>query len=106
MEAARKFPPVNSLRPHTYVTIIGLLWVSGLRIGEVVRLNIGDVDLERELLHIRKTKFFKSRIVPISKSTAFALHAYKKKRDYFGYSSSSTSPFFINRKKKSPSWNS
>lgn len=100
MEAARKFPPANSLRPHTYVTIIGLLWVSGLRIGEVVRLNIGDVDLEKNLLYIQKTKFFKSRIVPISKSSASSLGAYKKKRDYFGYSSSSNSPFFIHRKKK------
>jgi site-specific recombinase XerD len=40
MNAAQRLPPAGSLRPHTYSTLIGLLWVSGLRGGEVVRLNL------------------------------------------------------------------
>lgn len=34
----------NTLLPHTYATIIGLLWVTGMRIGEVVQLKTEDVD--------------------------------------------------------------
>jgi len=98
MEAARGLPPAGSLRPHTYVTIIGLLWVSGLRIGEVVRLNTEDVDLEQGLLHIRQTKFFKSRIVPISISTTDALSYYIKKRDFFCNNLKSINPFFVNQR--------
>jgi len=100
MEAARSLPPAGLLRSHTCATIIGLLWVSGLRISEVVHLNTEDVDLEQGLLHIRQTKFFKSRIVPISKSTVAALDAYKKKKNSLGYSSTNTSPFFVNRRAK------
>src|SRR3954454_5221473 len=38
MDAAQHLPPAGSLRPHTYSTLIGLLWASGLRGGELVRL--------------------------------------------------------------------
>ena len=98
MEAAKSLLPAGSLRPYTYVTIIGLLWVSGLRIGEVVSLNIEDVDLEQGLLNIRQTKFFKSRIVPISKSTIGALSYYRKKRGLFCNNLKSTGPFFVNQR--------
>ena len=80
LEAAKSLPPASSLRPHTYYTIIGLLWVTGLRIGEVVRLNVEDVDLKQGLLYVKKTKFSKSRIVPISKSSTNALCIYWEKR--------------------------
>ncbi|MBA7664267.1 Tyrosine recombinase XerC [subsurface metagenome] len=99
MEAAKKFSMPVSLRPHTYVTIIGLLWVTGLRIGEVTRLNNEDVDTERKILHIRQTKFYKSRIVPISRSTTNAMELYRAKRNSF-CSSCASSPFFVNMWKK------
>jgi integrase/recombinase XerD len=51
--------PIDSLVPHTYAAIIGLLWVTGCRIGEVMRLNVEDVDLKTGVLCIRQTKFFK-----------------------------------------------
>ena len=100
IEAAKSLPPTGSLRPYTYSTIIGLLWVTGLRIGEVVRLNIEDVDLGRKLLYIRQTKFFKSRIVPILKSSANALYGYQEKRKHFCFSNGPPSPFFVNERKK------
>ena len=46
IEAALALSPPDSLRPHTYATIISLLWVSGIRIGEALRLNLQDVDAE------------------------------------------------------------
>jgi len=100
LEAAKSLPPVSSLRPLTYYTIIGLLWVTGLRIGEVVRLNVEDVDLKQGLLHIKKTKFSKSRIVPISKSTINSLGIYWEKRINSYFFNSPTSPFFVNERKK------
>jgi len=100
LEAAKSLPPSSSLRPHTYYTIIGLLWVTGLRIGEVVRLNVEDVDLRQGLLYIKKTKFSKSRIVPISKSSTNALCVYWEKRINSYFSKSPTSPFFVNERKK------
>ena len=36
----------------------------GLRVGEVSRLRIGDVDLQQKLLEIRESKFRKSRLLP------------------------------------------
>lgn len=52
------------LRGPTYRTIFALLYGLGLRVGEVTRLCLKDLDLERSLLVIRQTKFAKSRLVP------------------------------------------
>lgn len=51
--------PRAPLRGATYETIFALLAGLGLRVGEVARLQCGDVDLEREVLEIRDTKFGK-----------------------------------------------
>ncbi|MBF0315671.1 MAG: tyrosine-type recombinase/integrase [Oligoflexia bacterium] len=86
----------ESFKPYTYSTLISLLWVSGLRIGEALRLNIEDIDFERLVLNIRLTKFFKSRLVPISKSTGYALKKYLQLRKSYGYKSKLKDPVFIN----------
>ena len=52
------------LRGPSYRTIFALLYGLGLRVGEVARLRISDVDLTRQLLVVRDTKFTKSRLVP------------------------------------------
>ena len=51
-------------RGPTYRVIFTLLYGLGLRVGEVARLCMGDVDVTRDLLVIRQTKFYKSRLVP------------------------------------------
>jgi len=51
-------------RGRTYRVIFALLYGLGLRVGEVARLSVEDVDLTRDLLVIRHTKFYKSRLVP------------------------------------------
>lgn len=79
MSAARQLEP--ELRGVTCETVIGLLAVTGLRIGEVLALNRGDVDLERELLVIRRPKFNRDRIVPVHPSTISALVHYARCRD-------------------------
>ncbi len=97
MAQARMLRPARSLVPHTYATIIGLLWVSGLRIGEVVRLTVEDVDLKAGSLHIRQTKFFKSRLVPLSPSTIQALSIYRERRTRAVRGARAQAPFFVNR---------
>jgi len=72
MQDARQAGPRGALRPHTLSTLIGLLASTGLRVGEALRLTVTDVVLESEppCLHIRETKFYKSRLVPLHPSTA------------------------------------
>lgn len=69
------------LRAATFETLVGLLAVSGLRIGEALRLDRDDVDLDDGVLRIRQTKFGKSREVPLHQSTLGALAAYARRRD-------------------------
>ncbi len=76
LDQAIKLPPPHSLRPHTYYTLFGLLYTTGLRIGEALALNIEDFQQESELLHIRQGKFRKSRWVPLASSTNRILQQY------------------------------
>lgn len=52
------------MRGRTYHAIFAILYGLGLRVGEVCRLQVKDVDFDRLLLVIRKTKFGKDRLVP------------------------------------------
>jgi len=45
VQAAWQLPPPGSLRAHTYATLFGLLYATGLRCGEAFALNLDDVDL-------------------------------------------------------------
>lgn len=71
----------SPLRAATYDTLIGLLAASGLRIGEAIKLDRGDVDRARGVLLIRESKFGKSRLVPLQPSSIAALDAYALVRD-------------------------
>jgi integrase/recombinase XerD len=51
-------------RGQTYYVLFAVLYGLGLRVGEACRLRIEDIDIERQLLVIRETKFYKSRLVP------------------------------------------
>lgn len=89
-------------RPRgTYYCLLGLLAVSGLRIGEAIKLQVQDVDLKNGILTIRDTKFGKSRLVPIHPSAVRELRAYCKRRDeWLILGNKSTSQFFMTRNAK------
>lgn len=70
-----------ALRVTTYRTLLGLLAVTGMRVGEAIALDDRDFDRRREVLVIRKTKFDKSREVPLHDSTAKAISRYVRNRD-------------------------
>ncbi len=71
----------SPLRRATFSTLLGLLWVTGMRIGEALRLDRDDVDLIGGILVVRKSKFGKSREIPVHDSTTAALHSYAQRRD-------------------------
>jgi integrase/recombinase XerD len=81
LRAARCLPSTTGLRAKSYSTLIGLLAVTGLRISEAVGLDDQDVDLAEGVLTIRRTKFGKSRLVPVHPSTLRALRQYVRMRD-------------------------
>lgn len=64
-----------------YRTLILLLYGSGLRIGEALRLTILDVDLIDRVIVVRDTKFFKTRLVPVGQrlSTELAVHIERRR---------------------------
>ena len=82
LELAGRLPdrPKAPLRGPTYRTIFALLYGLGLRVGEASRLQRADVDLERNLLIIRDTKFGKSRLVPFGPRMAALLRQYLELR--------------------------
>jgi len=65
----------NPMRRSLYVMLFGLIAATGLRVSEALCLRLGDV-LPGGVLHIRETKFNKSRLVPLHKSVVEALERY------------------------------
>ena len=78
MEASRLAP---EHRADTYQTLIGLIAVTGMRVGEAVRLDNDDVDFDEGIVTIWDTKFGKSRQVPLHPTTVEALLGYARRRD-------------------------
>jgi integrase len=81
MGAARLLHPAHGLRGETCATIIGLIAACGLRISEATALRREDVDFERSCVHVRDSKFGKSRLVPMHPSARRALQCYARRRD-------------------------
>ena len=62
-------------------TMVGLLAVTGMRVGEAIRLTDADIDTDVAVITIRETKFGKSRQVPVTTSTIDALTSWMAIRD-------------------------
>jgi integrase/recombinase XerD len=87
LETALSFPsPQSPLRPKTLHMMLVLAYCAGLRIGEVVRLNVGDFDIGDRVIEVRGTKFFKSRRLPLSDSVVATLQSYLSARKEAGAS--------------------
>jgi integrase/recombinase XerD len=78
MVHARHLRPVDSLRPHTYSTLFGLLAATGMRPSEARALHLRDVTPEG--LIIRESKFKKSRLLPLHETSWHALNRYLDRR--------------------------
>ena len=71
----------TTYRVATYQTLIGLLVVTGMRVGEAIALDRGDFDTASGLLTVRTSKFGKSRELPLHPSTVDALRNYLQRAD-------------------------
>jgi integrase/recombinase XerD len=96
LEAAESLASRHPLKPWTYYCLLGTLVVTGLRLGEVLKLRTGDIDWSEGVLTIRGTKFGKSRLVPLHPSTRKVLAAYAKRRDRF-FAARAEAHFFVNQ---------
>ena len=76
-ESRKKATKLDEL---TFRTLLLLLYGTGMRIGEALRLTMADVDLNEAAVTVRKTKFNKSRIVPLGAQLCEALRSYAEQR--------------------------
>jgi site-specific recombinase XerD len=75
---AQQLGPPDTLRPHTYSTLFGLLAVTGMRTSEARGLHFQDITPDG--LVIRESKFKKSRLLPLHETTEQALRSYLDRR--------------------------
>ncbi len=94
---ASRLGPPNALRPLTYRTLLGLLYSTGIRIGEALALNLNDFYSAEGRLYIAQGKFHKARWVPLSPCTCRALHLYVQRR-LQTTPRSLDSPLFLNQR--------
>jgi integrase len=78
MDAAASLAPAGTIRPLTFTTLFGLLAATGMRISEALALRLSDITDDG--LVVEKTKFKKSRLLPLHPSTRRALDAYLEAR--------------------------
>jgi integrase/recombinase XerD len=72
--------PRCKLQPYTFRMLILLLYGAALRISEALSLTLADVDLPAGILTIRESKFYKTRLVPMSPALTSALKTYVAQR--------------------------
>jgi integrase len=95
LAAARRLGPAPGLRGAVFETLFGLIGCCGLRVSEAVALRNMDIDLKRGMLTIHRTKFGKSRQVPMHHSSVEALRRYQSMRDLSGEAAQDEAAFFV-----------
>lgn len=88
--------PHETLRPAVLRMAIILLYTTGLRRGELVKLTLADVNERQGILFIRDSKFHKSRWVPLSPSVHSELHQYLTLRKRAGFDLRNSAPLLCN----------
>jgi integrase len=68
-------------RTATLRTLIGLLWTTGMRVGEAIALDCADFDDRHGVLIVGHGKLAKSRELPLHESTAAAVRGYLARGD-------------------------
>lgn len=91
----------DPLRAPTFRALLTLLYGAGLRIGEAMRLTVADMDLAEDLLLVRKSKFYKTRLVPIPRELTAILEAYFLQRRRYHRPVTGSSAFFATCRKPS-----
>jgi integrase len=94
LDAALKIRDGKGLRPWTHFCLLGLLAVTGMRVGEARHLEVPDVDLKAGVLTVRNAKFGKDRLLPLHRSSCAVLQDYLLRRDR-QWGSATVSPYFF-----------
>jgi integrase/recombinase XerD len=90
--------PDSPLRPELFRLAITLLYTTGLRRGELLRMTTGDCDSREQTLLVRESKFHKSRLVPVSQDAAAELGRYLQARRAHRLPVSAETPLIWNRR--------
>jgi len=88
----------NVMEPVTARTLLLVLYGAGLRASEALALNCVDVDLHDGVLRIRRTKFFKERLVPIGAGLVKALGEYRERSSQRTGRRQDAMPFLVSKK--------
>jgi len=88
----------GELPSASLVTLLSLLFATGLRLGESIRLTCADVDLDEGLIRVLRTKFRKSRLVPLHFTSTSALRSYAQLRDCSRKQDAAAAFFFDGRR--------
>jgi len=87
--------PQCPLRPLVFRLAVILLYTTGLRRGELLRLTLADYARDEHVLLIRETKFHKSRTVPLSPATAREVDRYLRARRHWQLSLAPATPLLV-----------
>jgi site-specific recombinase XerD len=87
----------NTMQPITARAVLMVLYGAGLRVSEALALDVGDVDFGDGVLRIRRTKFFKERLVPIGPGLVKALVEYVERPDRRSAKRQGGMPFLASR---------
>jgi integrase len=90
--------PESPLRPELFRLAITLLYTTGLRRGELLRMTTGNYDPRERTLLVHETKFHKSRLLPLSPDAADELEGYLQARHGHRLPVSSDTPLIWNRR--------
>lgn len=95
--------PNSPLRPATMRLAIVLLYTTGLRLGELQRLTLADVEDGGAVLRVCASKFHKSRVLPLSAGTQGELISYLNRRAEAGFDARPTAPLLCTRARRQTS---
>jgi integrase/recombinase XerD len=97
LTTAERLEPHRGSSWHREVARVALiiLYTTGLRRGELVRLTLGDYEASARVLHVRPSKFDKSRLVPLSVDAARELDRYLLMRRRFGAPQQADAPLLV-----------
>lgn len=79
---SQPYRPSSSTSKAVYSMLIRMLWCCGLRLGEALALTVGDVNLDDAVLTIKKAKFNKTRLVPMSEQITHYSRIYWKQMGF------------------------
>ncbi len=88
--------PSSPLRPEVIRLAIVLLFTTGIRRGELLRLILSDYNRQNSTLLIRESKFYKSRLLPINSDIVYEIEQYLDARARRQLPTSSDTPLIWN----------